>query len=58
MAEPETIATGGIVRIVNGSLLEVTAGSRRGRHAAQSLPTFQIVEYLRAFLAGRAGWCA
>ena len=54
--EPETVAAGGIVRIVNGSLL-------RGRRVITSVHTpentlvnVQIVEYLRAFLAGRAGW--
>jgi cellulose synthase/poly-beta-1,6-N-acetylglucosamine synthase-like glycosyltransferase len=54
-AEPETVATGGIVRIVNGSkvsdkrVLEV--------HTPDSLlARLQIMEYLRAFLAGRAGW--
>ena len=54
-AEPETVASGGIVRIVNGSTL------RDGRVAvvrtpASLLVNVQIVEYLRAFLAGRLGW--
>jgi cellulose synthase/poly-beta-1,6-N-acetylglucosamine synthase-like glycosyltransferase len=54
-AEPETVATGGIVRIVNGSLLE--DGRLRSVHTPKSLlVNVQIVEYLRAFLAGRAGW--
>jgi cellulose synthase/poly-beta-1,6-N-acetylglucosamine synthase-like glycosyltransferase len=54
-AEPETIATGGIVRIVNGS--EVEHGRiKRVRTPAALLVNIQIVEYLRAFLAGRAGW--
>ena len=54
-AEPETIATGGIVRIVNGS--EVEGGRiRRVRTPASLLVNMQIVEYLRSFLAGRAGW--
>jgi cellulose synthase/poly-beta-1,6-N-acetylglucosamine synthase-like glycosyltransferase len=54
-AEPETVATGGIVRIVNGSLLE---GGRLKeiRTPESTLVNVQIVEYLRAFLAGRAGW--
>ncbi|MCL4873683.1 glycosyltransferase [bacterium] len=53
--EPELVkATGGIVRIANGS--EVAAG----RVAQVKLPTdslsrFQIVEYIRSFLFGRAG---
>jgi cellulose synthase/poly-beta-1,6-N-acetylglucosamine synthase-like glycosyltransferase len=54
-AEPETVATGGIVRIVNGS--EVEGGRmRRVRTPRSLLVNIQIVEYLRAFLAGRAGW--
>lgn len=52
---PETVACGGVVRIVNGSTLE-------GAHVAEvqtprnPLVNIQIVEYLRAFLAGRVGW--
>ena len=53
-AEPETVATGGIVRIVNGSLLE--EGRLKVRTPRSLLVNVQIVEYLRAFLAGRAGW--
>ncbi len=53
----ETVASGGIVRIVNGC--EV----RDGRVVKISLPDkvlpiFQVVEYLRAFLTGRIGWSA
>jgi cellulose synthase/poly-beta-1,6-N-acetylglucosamine synthase-like glycosyltransferase len=54
-AEPETVATGGIVRIVNGSELE-NGLLRRVRTPRSTLVNLQIVEYLRAFLAGRAGW--
>lgn len=51
----ETVAAGGIVRIVNGC--EV----REGRVVRIELPDgplaiFQVVEYLRAFLTGRVGW--
>ena len=51
----ETIAAGGIVRIVNGC--EVREG-RVVRVALpdRALPIFQVVEYLRAFLTGRVGW--
>ena len=54
-AEPETVATGGIVRILNGSRME---GGRlhEVRTPRSLLVNLQIVEYLRAFLAGRAGW--
>ncbi len=53
----ETVAAGGIVRIVNGC--EV----REGRVVQIALPDravaiFQVVEYLRAFLTGRVGWSA
>lgn len=53
--EPETVACGGVVRIANGSTVA------DGRVVDVRTPTgmlenVQIVEYLRAFLAGRAGW--
>ncbi len=54
-AEPETVATGGIVRIINGSLLE--DGRIKAVHTPENLlVNVQIIEYLRAFLAGRAGF--
>jgi cellulose synthase/poly-beta-1,6-N-acetylglucosamine synthase-like glycosyltransferase len=54
-AEPETVATGGIVRIVNGS--KVSENRVVEVHTPDSLlARLQIMEYLRAFLAGRAGW--
>jgi len=50
-----TIATGGIVRIANGAHFEggslINTGVPRGL-----LARFQLVEYLRAFIVGRAGW--
>jgi cellulose synthase/poly-beta-1,6-N-acetylglucosamine synthase-like glycosyltransferase len=53
----ETVAAGGIARIVNGCEL------RDGRVVRielphRALPIFQVVEYLRAFLTGRVGWSA
>lgn len=54
-SDPTTIATGGIVRIVNGSrvedgrLLEV-------RTPGSFLVNVQILEYVRAFLGSRLGW--
>ncbi|MBN2168200.1 MAG: glycosyltransferase family 2 protein [Actinobacteria bacterium] len=52
-----TVATGGLVRIVNGCTIE------KGNIAEVKLPgsilaNLQIVEYLRAFLGGRMGWSA
>jgi len=51
----ETIAAGGIVRIVNGCRVQ------EGRVVdvelpERALPVLQVVEYLRAFLSGRVGW--
>lgn len=50
-----TVAAGGIVRVANGSRFE------KGRVVDVRLPKkllaqLQVVEYLRAFLAGRMGW--
>jgi cellulose synthase/poly-beta-1,6-N-acetylglucosamine synthase-like glycosyltransferase len=49
------VATGGVVRVANGSRVE------RGRVAELKMPSgwlarIQVAEYLRAFLIGRAGW--
>lgn len=53
----ETVAAGGIVRVANGCQVEngrvVRVGLPRSRIAVM-----QVIEYLRAFLAGRAGWSA
>jgi cellulose synthase/poly-beta-1,6-N-acetylglucosamine synthase-like glycosyltransferase len=50
-----TVASGGIVRILNGCEVKdgrvVSVGLPQGR-----LERFQVVEYLRSFLFGRAGW--
>jgi cellulose synthase/poly-beta-1,6-N-acetylglucosamine synthase-like glycosyltransferase len=51
----ETIVSGGIVRIINGS------SGRNGQIVNLGLPRtslerFQVVEYLRSFLTGRTGW--
>ncbi|HSO01640.1 MAG TPA: glycosyltransferase family 2 protein, partial [Gaiellaceae bacterium] len=49
------VATGGIVRIANGCVVD------RGRIVSVGLPrsrlaTLQVIEYFRAFLIGRIGW--
>jgi cellulose synthase/poly-beta-1,6-N-acetylglucosamine synthase-like glycosyltransferase len=51
----DVLAAGGIVRVVNGSLIQ------HGRvvvpHAPRrALAGLQVIEYLRAFLFGRLGW--
>jgi cellulose synthase/poly-beta-1,6-N-acetylglucosamine synthase-like glycosyltransferase len=54
--DPEcVIATGGIVRIANGSTID------HGRVTGVQLPAnplavLQVIEYFRAFLIGRVGW--
>ncbi len=53
--EPETVAVGGIVRIVNGSEFE-DGRLARVRTPRNLLANLQIIEYLRAFLGGRIGW--
>ncbi len=51
----DVVAVGGIVRVANGC--EVESGRVTNvRTPRKALPNFQIVEYLRAFLAGRTGW--
>jgi cellulose synthase/poly-beta-1,6-N-acetylglucosamine synthase-like glycosyltransferase len=54
-ASPDTVAVGGIVRIVNGSRVQ------DGKVVDVSMPRrlivdLQILEYLRAFLGGRVAW--
>ena len=57
LEDARTVAAGGIIRIANGSKVE------SGRVTDVRLPRnlvarFQVLEYLRAFLAGRMGWDA
>lgn len=54
-ADPRTVASGGIVRIVNGSQMSDGRLSRV-RTPRNMLVNVQIIEYLRAFLCSRAGW--
>jgi cellulose synthase/poly-beta-1,6-N-acetylglucosamine synthase-like glycosyltransferase len=51
----ETVAAGGIVRIVNGCEVKDGRVTRIGL-SDRALPILQVVEYLRAFLTGRVGW--
>ncbi|MEW6583846.1 MAG: glycosyltransferase, partial [Actinomycetota bacterium] len=56
VARPDrVVATGGIVRVANGSTF--SRGSLvEARLPRNLLPRLQIVEYLRSFLVGRTGW--
>ncbi len=55
LEDPTTIATGGIVRVINGCRVE---GGQvvEVRAPRRLIPLFQTVEYLRAFLGGRVGF--
>ncbi|BFN37099.1 glycosyltransferase [Fidelibacter multiformis] len=51
----DTIAAGGIIRIANGC--DVRGGEVKNiKLPKNQLARFQVMEYLRAFLAGRMGW--
>ena len=55
MERPETVAVGGLIRVVNGCVV------RDGEVVDVRLPrsvlaNVQVIEYFRAFLFGRAGW--
>ncbi len=57
LEDERTIAAGGIIRIVNGC--EVNGGMVTKIGLPEKLlPRLQVLEYLRAFLAGRMGWDA
>jgi cellulose synthase/poly-beta-1,6-N-acetylglucosamine synthase-like glycosyltransferase len=55
LADAATIATGGMIRVANGSRV---AGGRvlETRAPVNPLAGMQVSEYLRAFLFGRLGW--
>jgi cellulose synthase/poly-beta-1,6-N-acetylglucosamine synthase-like glycosyltransferase len=55
-ARPETVAVGGIVRVVNGSDVDRDGRLVQVKTPRGMLVNLQIVEYLRAFLGGRIGW--
>ena len=54
---PETLASGGIIRIVNDCKVEAGRVTRIGMPSSW-LARFQVVEYLRAFLSGRVALSA
>lgn len=51
------VATGGIVRVLNGSCHQL-GRPLQARMPHHWLEAAQVVEYLRSFLVGRAGWTA
>ena len=51
----ETVASGGVVRILNGCKVKDGFISKVGL-SKNILALFQVVEYLRAFMFGRLGW--
>jgi len=56
LAEPKrVVAVGGIVRVLNGSVVE---GGRltQTRLPRRPIEVLQVIEYLRAFLIGREAW--
>ncbi|MEJ7861622.1 MAG: glycosyltransferase [Pyrinomonadaceae bacterium] len=57
LENPETIAVGGTVRIVNGCRMQDGVLTQK-RLPTNLLVMFQIVEYLRAFLFARVGFAA
>lgn len=55
MEDPTTVASGGTIRVANGCDVRAGQVTRVGMPES-AVATFQIVEYLRAFLFGRVGW--
>lgn len=57
LLNPETIAVGGSVKILNGCSVE--GGFITKINLSKNwLARFQILEYMRAFMSGRVGWSA
>ncbi|HNR43534.1 MAG TPA: glycosyltransferase [Methanofastidiosum sp.] len=53
--DSKVVGIGGIVRVANGSRIE-SGKVLEARMPKEIFPGFQIVEYIRAFLCGRAGF--
>jgi len=55
VADPTTVAVGGVVRVANGCTFELGEVTKVGVPKS-FIARIQAVEYLRAFLFGRTGW--
>lgn len=55
LEDRRVVASGGVVRVLNGCTVSDGMLSKVGL-PKRLLPSFQLVEYLRAFLFGRMGW--
>lgn len=55
LEDRRVVASGGVVRVLNGCTVTDGMLSKVGL-PDRWLPSFQLVEYLRAFLFGRMGW--
>lgn len=55
VADPTTVAVGGVVRVANGCTFELGEVTKVGVPKS-FIARVQAVEYLRAFLFGRTGW--
>ncbi len=55
LEDARTIATGGVIRIANGCAVESGVVTKVG-FPKNIWARFQVLEYLRSFLAGRMGW--
>lgn len=57
LEDASTLATGGIIRIVNDCTIR-SGAVEEIRMPRNLLAKYQVLEYLRAFLGGRMGWSA
>jgi cellulose synthase/poly-beta-1,6-N-acetylglucosamine synthase-like glycosyltransferase len=55
LEDASTVAAGGVIRIVNGCTVR-NGTVERVRMPRGLLARFQVLDYLRSFLAGRMGW--
>ena len=57
LTDPQrVIASGGIVRVINGTTVGAHRAIRQVRLPRRLIEVLQVIEYLRAFLIGRQGW--